>query len=90
VNYGEFSEELHRRVGDEVVKNKIDILVVVGEDAKHIGARAKELGMDKIYECNNNQETTQILNEIIKENDAILLKASNGMKFIEILESLRK
>ncbi|MCL2384068.1 MAG: hypothetical protein FWC79_08230 [Oscillospiraceae bacterium] len=46
--------------------------------------------MTDIYECVDNKEAIQLLHEMIKENDALLLKAANGMKFIEILESLRK
>ena len=33
---GDFSEELHKKVGKEVVKNKIDILIACGENAKYI------------------------------------------------------
>ena len=33
---GEYAEELHEKVGEEVVKNKIDILITVGKLAKNI------------------------------------------------------
>ena len=31
---GEYSEELHKKVGEEILKNKIDILITVGEMGK--------------------------------------------------------
>ena len=34
---GEFSQELHEKVGKEVEKNKIDILITVGKEAQYIG-----------------------------------------------------
>lgn len=87
---GDFSKELHEKVGEEVVKNKIDILITVGNNAKYISNKANELGLNSIYECQKNSEAIAILKDIIKENDLILLKASNGMKFGEIMQELEK
>ena len=85
---GEFSEKLHQNVGTEVYNNKIDILITVGKLAKHIAKTAKDLGTKEIYECENNVEAAKILNKKIEEGDLILLKASNGMNFGEILENI--
>ena len=85
---GEFSEKLHQDVGTEVYNNKIDILITVGNLAKHIAKTAKELGTKEVYECENNAQAAQTLNKKIKEGDLVLLKASNGMEFGEILESI--
>lgn len=82
---GEFAKSIHENVGIEVNKNNIDVLITVGELAKNIAKKAKELGTNKVYECNNNKEAIEILNKIIRPNDLILLKASNAMKFGEIL-----
>ena len=76
--------------GDEVCKNEIDILIAVGKDSKYISGRAKELGMEDVYEFDTNKEAIEKLNEILVPNDAVLLKASNGMRFTEILEDLRR
>ena len=42
---GEYSKELHEKVGKEVVKNKIDILVCCGDSAKYIVNMAKKEGI---------------------------------------------
>ncbi len=83
---GEFSEDLHKKVGKEVAKNKIDILICVGNDSKNIAKEANENGMnlENIYMCKNNIEAINILQKISNENDSILLKASNGLNFTEI------
>ena len=86
---GEFSEKLHQDVGTEVYNNKIDILITVGKLAKHIAKTAKELGTKEIYECEKNGEAAQILNQKMQDGDLILLKASNGMHFGEILEKIQ-
>ena len=87
---GEFEEKLHEDVGEEVYKNKIDILIVVGNASKNIAKKAQELGMEKsrIYVYNTNEEAIKTLKDIIQKDDYILVKASNRMKFDEIVEEL--
>lgn len=86
---GSYSKELHEKVGNEINKNNIDILITVGKEAKYIAKIVKE-NHKKVIECNSNQEAVQELNKIKKEKDCILLKASNGMNFGEILEEIQK
>lgn len=86
---GVFSEQLHSDVGREVYNNDIDILITVGSLAKHIAKMAETLGTKQIYICENNKEAIKILNDNMKKNDLILLKASNGMNFGEILENIQ-
>ena len=88
---GDFSNELHTKVGEEVAKNNIDILITVGEMGKVIANSAKKMN-DKVevnsYETN--PAAIEKLKEIIQKGDAVLVKASNGMKFREIVEELKK
>lgn len=87
---GQFSEKLHREVGEEVEKQKIDILIVVGKEASYIAKQAEENGMKKehIMYCQTNEEAVNKLNKEKQENDVILLKASNGMHFEEIIHKI--
>lgn len=87
---GEYSKELHEKVGEVVAENKIDMLICVGEEAKNIAQKAIEEGMSKsqITLCQNNEEAIQILKKTLNNEDAVLLKASNGLKFIEICEAI--
>ena len=87
---GEYSQKLHERVGEEVYKNKIDILICSGENAKYIVKRAEEVGMPKenVYYFAKKEEMENKLKEIVKTGDVVLLKASNGMRFFEIVDKL--
>lgn len=89
---GEFSEKLHKNVGTEVAKNNIDILVCAGKDAKYIVEQAREEGMksEKIYYFENKDEIIELLRKNINKNDVLLFKASNGMKFFELVEKLKE
>lgn len=87
---GEFSEELHKKVGMEVSKNKIDILITVGNNSRNISSSAKNSGMNEsnIFNFSNNKEAISKIKSIMKVNDIILIKASNGMKFKEIVNGI--
>ncbi len=89
---GEFSKELHEKVGEEVVKNNIDILIAVGELAKDIANKAINEGIskEKVYMCEKNSEAIETIRKIAKSGDAILLKASNGLNFQEIFNEICK
>ena len=89
---GEFSEKLHREVGIEISKNKIDQLFLIGENAKYIGEEAEKRGLDKkdIFYFKNKELLLDQLKNNLQEGDIILFKASNGMKLFEIAENLKK
>ena len=86
---GEYSKELHKKVGEEVIKNKIDILICSGNNSKYIIEKAREKMKDEnMYYLENKEEILEVLKEIIKPGDVILWKASNGMKFYELAERM--
>ena len=88
---GEFSEDLHRKVGKEVVTQKIDILICAGENAKYIADEAKKQGMreEQIYLLSKDEILSK-LKQLTKLKDVILFKASNGMKFFELAEQAKE
>ena len=87
---GDYAKELHEKVGEEVAKNKIDILIAVGDLSKYIMEKAEELGMSKenITHCIDAEEAAIKLEKILEKGDRVLLKASNAMKFNIIVEKL--
>ena len=86
---GDFAEELHKKVGKEVVKNNIDILIACGENARYIADVAREkMDKENVYILRKTEEIKPLLEKIVKNNDVILFKASNGMKFYKIAEEV--
>ena len=88
---GTFSKQMHENVGKEVVKNNIDILITVGEEAINIAEKAIELGMNKnnVYEYLANDIAIHKIKELESKNCIVLVKASNGMHFDEIVDALK-
>lgn len=85
---GEFSKELHEKVGGEVANNNIDILICRGKFAKDIISKASKNKKTQCILLQNNEEILNKLKEILREGDVVLIKASNGMKFYEICQKL--
>lgn len=88
---GNFSKQMHENVGKEVVKNNIDILITVGEEAINIAEKAIELGMNKnnVYKYLANDIAIHKIKELESKNCIVLVKASNGMHFDEIVDALK-
>ena len=89
---GCYSKELHQGIGRFVYENNIDVLITVGRDSSYISSEAIKCGMNKnnVYTLSNNNDAIKIINSIILPGDAILLKASNGLNFKEILNEIIK
>ena len=85
---GEFSEELHLKTGKAVDENKIDMLICVGNESKHIIEGAKNT-VNK-YWFASNQEAYDYLKSILKPQDVVLVKGSNSMRLKEIITQLKE
>jgi len=88
---GEFSEELHRKVGKEVANNNIDKLYTIGESVKYIMEEAIKNGINdkNVYYANTQEELIKMLEKELQSEDMILVKASNGMKLFDVVEKLK-
>jgi UDP-N-acetylmuramoyl-tripeptide--D-alanyl-D-alanine ligase len=87
---GDYSKELHEKVGKEVAKNNVDILIVSGENSKYIAEKAIKDGINKenVYYFDNGDKIYNFIKKIWRDGDCILFKASNGMRFFEIADKL--
>lgn len=81
--------ELHREVGETAGQLKIDLVITIGELAKeiHKGALA---GAGQCLHFETKEELLEQMDDIIKTGDTVLIKASNSMKFKEIVNKFQK
>ena len=82
---GEYTKELHEKVGKEIVKNKIDVLICSGEYSKYIIEKVKNSSTKTFY-YENKEQIVEKLQKELKNGDVVLVKASNAMKFYEMVE----
>lgn len=85
---GPSGEELHRRCGALIAEKKIDILVGVRGAAESIVEGARETGMKAIFLATPDQAGEWLAREV-GPGDAVLLKASRGVKLETALEAWR-
>ncbi|MEI3323322.1 MAG: UDP-N-acetylmuramoyl-tripeptide--D-alanyl-D-alanine ligase [Eubacterium sp.] len=86
---GENEKQLHREVGMHAANLGIDVVICIGELAKNIADAAKENNKNiKVFYFETKEEFENKMDDILKENDSILVKASNSMKFKTIVEKL--
>ena len=88
---GEHSYNAHKNLGAEVVKNDINLLLTVGQQARYIAEGAFENGMDseQLVSADTVEELLLQLSSYIKENDTVLVKASRVMGLERVTEFLK-
>jgi UDP-N-acetylmuramyl pentapeptide synthase len=79
---GAESERLHRQLGVEVARLKLDLLVAVGPMAGFIAGEARANGMDtgSIVICDAVPQAATALRARVQPDDCVLVKGSRGMK----------
>ena len=82
---GEWTQKEHEKIGREVVREGIDILITLGEPALYIAQAARQEGMDRVYTVTSHEEGAQCLKGILQPGDTILLKGSRGFAMERIL-----
>ncbi len=86
---GNYGPEIHRNIG-KLIPNTCDILITVGDLSQYINEEALKNGFNKAnsYHFKTNIEAIKCLNNLITTDDVILLKASHGLNFLEILNNI--
>lgn len=86
---GPLAPALHAGVGDYLGKSGIDCLVAVGEHSEHMAKAAEEAGVPEVYWRPTKKEALTVLEQIVRPDTTVLVKASRGMQFEEIVAFLK-
>lgn len=86
---GEREKELHEEVGKYAVEKAIDVLICVGKLSENMYKAAAGNGGNKVFYFETRDEMLLYLNEILRREDSILVKASHGMQFEKVVEFLQ-
>lgn len=87
---GEYSDELHTKLGDVVFNNQIDVLITIGDYSSNINDRAIDLGMNdsNCYHFGKENECYDLLSELLDSNDIVLLKGSHGIHLDGVVDNI--
>ncbi|WP_105614966.1 UDP-N-acetylmuramoyl-tripeptide--D-alanyl-D-alanine ligase [Vallitalea okinawensis] len=86
---GDFAKKGHREVGEQAASLCLDYIIAIGDNATYIQESYQEK-KDNIIYFENTKQAIAAIDNIIEENDTILLKASRGMHFEEIIEKIKE
>lgn len=91
---GEGQEEMHSEIGTYAVDKGMDVLVCVGELSQNMFDAAEKAKADtnkdiQIYHMTDKEEVIQKIEDILEKGDTILVKASHGMGFAEVVKALQ-
>ncbi len=86
---GENEKELHFGVGEHAAKNNIDLVVCIGNLSANTASGAESKGANVMH-FKTKADFLAVAQNVLKKGDAVLVKASNGMAFREIVENLQQ
>ena len=87
---GAGSDELHREIGVFAAQCAIDSLICCGDEARYITDGFESASGGECCFFDNKADLISAFPKLIKKDDAVLVKASNGMKFFELLPALKE
>lgn len=85
---GAVSEESHYGVGKKVAENNVDMLFTYGERAFATAKGATDSGVAFVKSFTDKAELSKELINTLREGDAVLFKASRGMKLEEVIYNI--
>ena len=86
---GSYSKQAHCDIGKYVAEKQIDMLFTFGEEAKNITETAQKFGVEA-FAFTDKTVLFNALKGELKKGDAVLFKASRGMKLEEVIDELYK
>lgn len=81
---GEDEKKLHHEVGSFITHKNIDVVICIGTLAEEIYLAAKE-GTASCHHFKTKQDMMNVADTLFQKEDTILIKASNGMGFSELV-----
>lgn len=83
-------KELHAEVGAYAAQKGIDVIICVGTLCKYLydGVKKAENTDCMAYYFEDKESMLEKVHELIGDGDTVLVKASHGMHFEEVIEKL--
>ncbi len=82
-------KELHAGCGHHAAQKGIDIIICIGDLSENAASAAKELGHSHVYFFSQKADFLAAAEDLLQKGDTVLVKASHGMAFTEIVEYLK-
>ena len=84
---GDYSKTAHSEIGNYAADKKVDLLFTYGAESENIAESAKVKGVN-VKDFTDKNALFDALKDEIRPGDAVLFKASRGMKLEEVINML--
>jgi len=85
---GDSSDKYHFRIGQYVARTDTDVIICIGEESEKMFMGAKLTTDSQVEYFRKLEDAMDIIPDIVKDGDTILVKASNSMNFRKIVDML--
>lgn len=85
---GSVSQKAHYEVGKKAAENAVDAVFTYGNRSLETARGARENGVEWVESFEDKQALSEKLGFCLKEGDAVLFKASRGMKLEDVIYSV--
>ncbi len=86
---GENEAALHCETGEQAVKCEVDLLIACGKLSKFTAEGAKAAGLKSAQYFADKESLFEALEQLIREGDSVLVKASHSQAFEKVVERLK-
>ncbi len=84
---GDLEEQAHKQVGEWAAQSGLSKVIALGAASKFTVEQAQKNGLDAVH-CEGYEQAAQELLQLMQPGDALLAKASRGMKLETVLQTL--
>ena len=88
---GKLSKKIHQEIGNNIKEKDIDIVITIGKYSRYINKSLKRKGFEKknLKHFKTEELSRKYIKKILRKDDAILIKGSNGIGLINLVEFLK-
>lgn len=87
---GPLTEKAHAKLGEDVARLGVDVLIAVGSQARCVVEAARRAGMPAkaVFACTDSDEAAEAAQHIVRPGDVVLIKASRGLALERVAQRL--
>ena len=85
---GTFSKNLHEEIGKVLLNSDLDYIITIGNETKYTDEYLKNNNYDNLKHFNNENESYEYIDDLLKDGDLVLFKGSHGMHLSNIIKYL--
>ena len=85
---GTFSKSLHEEIGKVLLNSNLDYIITIGNETKYTDEYLKNNNYDNLKHFNNENESYEYIDSLLKDGDLVLFKGSHGMHLSNIIKYL--